>query len=96
MLNYIFQILPILLAVVAILACSYRASKDRRKTDRAAMFMSMLASAMLIIAQTSWWVTYAIQGDLLGTDFANTIWTIFNSLVMFIFILTAHPWRDYD
>jgi len=96
MVNYFFQIVPIVLAIVSVLACSYRASKDRRKSDRIAMLLSMIASILLIIAQTSWWVTYAIEGDLLGTVFANHVWTIFNSLVMIIFIIKAQPWRTYD
>lgn len=96
MINYFFQILPILLAIVSAVACSYRISKDRRRTDRLAMLLAMIASLMLIVAQTSWWVTYTIEGNLLGTVFANHVWTVFNSLTMIIFIIKAQPWRKYD
>jgi len=96
MLNYFFQIVPIILGVIAVLACSYRATKDRRRSDRIAMLLSMVASLIMIVAQTSWWVTYAIEGNLLGTVFANHLWTVFNSLVMIIFIISAQPWRKYD
>ena len=94
MINYFFQILPIILAVIAIISCSYRFSKERRKYDRYAMLLSIISSFIMIIAQTSWWVTYAIEGNLMGTIFANNLWTIFNSLIMVCLILLAHPWRS--
>lgn len=57
------------------------------------MFMSTIAALLLIVAQTSWWVSYMIEGNLLGTNFANNIWAIFNSLSMICLIMYAAPWR---
>ena len=93
MVNYFFQIVPIFLAVIASISCSIRFARDRRKQDRLAMLVAVVCSILMIVAQTSWWVTYAIEGNLLGTVFANNIWTIFNSLIMICLILIAHPWR---
>lgn len=93
MINYFFQLSPVILAIIAAISCSYRFAKDRRKHDRLAMLLSVVSSLLLIVAQTSWWVTYAIEGNLLGTVFANNIWTVFNSLIMICLILFAQPWR---
>ena len=54
------------------------------------MALAVIASLMLIVAQTSWWASYVLQGDLDGTGFANVLWAIFNSLTMAIFILMAY------
>jgi len=94
MLNYILQILPIGLAIIAVISCSIRFHKDRRKHDRLAMLLSVVSSILLIVAQTSWWVTYAIEGNLMGTVFANHVWTVFNSLIMVCLIMFAQPWRQ--
>lgn len=93
MINYFFQILPIALAFISVFACASRFAKDRRRHDRFAMILAIVCSLLLIIAQTSWWVSYAIQGNLLGTEFSNVVWTIFNSLIMICLIILAQPWR---
>ncbi len=93
MLPYIFEILPIILAVIASISCAIRFSRDRRVHDRLAMLIAIISSILMIVAQTSWWVTYAIDGNLMGTTFANGVWTVFNSLSMLCLILFAQPWR---
>jgi len=93
-LNYFFQLLPVILACIAAVACSMRFARDRRKHDRVAMFIAALSSVLLVIAQTSWWSSYILQGSLKGTEFANFLWTIFNTLTMVSFILIAQPRRN--
>ena len=93
MLLHFFQLLPIILAVIAGVSCSIRFARDRRKHDRWAMVLAVISSVLLIVAQTSWWATYVLDGNLLGTVFANNVWTVFNSLVMICLIMMAHPWR---
>jgi hypothetical protein len=93
MMQHLFQILPIVLACVAAVACSVRFGRGRRHHDRLAMALATLSSVLLIVAQTSWWTTYLIEHSLQGTEFANAIWTIFNSTTMVTFILMAQPWR---
>ena len=93
LLQHFFQILPIILACTAAVVCSIRYSSDRRKSDRTTMLLSVLSSVLLIVAQTSWWATYLIENSLQGTVFANYIWTVFNSLVMLTFIISANPLR---
>jgi len=89
-LNSIFNFLPIVLAVIAAIMCTRRFHEDRRKHDRATMAMAVVSCMLLVLAQTSWWTTYIIEGNLMGTWFANTVWTIFNTLVMSTFILISY------
>jgi len=93
MLNYLFQLLPIVLAIIAAISCSYRYTQDRRKYDRWAMLLAVLSSILLIVAQTSWWATYILNNSLQGTELANFIWTAFNSLVMICLIMISRPWQ---
>lgn len=92
MFNFI-EFIPIILAIIAAISCSYRFKHCRRSSDKISMFFATLAALLLIIAQTSWWVSYIIEGDLLGTKFANNIWTIFDSLIMICLIVYSQPWR---
>lgn len=82
--------LPIILALLAIFACSIRLKFDRRNDFKTVMVLCMIAAALMLTAQTSWWQTRFI-GNLDGEAWANEIWTIFNSLTMIIFILVAIP-----
>lgn len=93
MLNYIFQILPIILAAIAAVSCAKRFAIDRRRHDRIGMIFGTISAVILIIAQTSWWATYAINGSLQGTEFANFLWTVFNNTIMICLIFMAKPWR---
>lgn len=93
MIPHIFELIPILLAIIAAFSCSYRFKYYRRTHDRIAMLISTITSLLLIIAQTSWWVSSILDGNLLGTTFANHIWVIFDSLAMICLIMYAQPWR---
>lgn len=85
------ELLPIFLAVVAIVLCSYRIRNVRRHADLLVYGLSIIGSILLIVAQSSWWVSFVIQGDLIGTWFANQVWLLFNTLMMLMVIINAYP-----
>jgi hypothetical protein len=91
--NHFFQLLPVFLACIASVTCARRFNTGRRKQDKLVMALATVCSLMLIIAQTSWWTTYIVDGNLLGTVFANTIWTIFNTLIMVTLIIVSDPFK---
>ncbi len=88
---YILDTIPILLAIVAIFVSSIKLMNIRRKSDYMICSFSIVASLLLIFAQTSWWVSVVIDNDLAGTDFSNKLWFMFNTLVMLILILNNSP-----
>ena len=87
LLKSMFELLPVALAVLVIASCALRfqAVPEGRLT----MGLAMLAATLLIVAQTSWWTSSVLSGDFKGTWFANAIWTIFNTLVMLVFLLMS-------
>lgn len=89
MTQYIFELIPLLLAIIAIAVCAMRLRNDRRRTTRTKMILSIVSAVLLIVAQSSWVNSYLINGNLLGTVFADYVWTFFNSLVMSSFIYSA-------
>ena len=91
----IFEAIPIILACYAALICAKQYINDRRKQHKRLMLLGIICALLLIIAQTSWYVTYVVQGNLLGTVFSDQIWTIFNSLTMLAFIMLAHGGTKY-
>lgn len=93
MLEYVFELVPVVLALVAAVTCASRYSRERRRSDRIVMVLGVVCSILLIFAQTSWWTSYVLQGNLVGTKIANVIWTVFNTLVMISFILASLPRR---
>lgn len=52
--------------------------------------MAVVASILMLTAQVSWSWSIFIQNNLLGTEFANIVWTVFNTLTMLTFIYAAH------
>lgn len=85
MANFI-ELLPITLGIVAIIINSLSIMNYRRKSDRIRSILSIIASILLIIAQTSWYVSNSIMGLPYDISWADNIWTVFNILVMIIFI----------
>ena len=86
----IFESMPIILACYSSIICAKQYVLDRRKHNRRVLLLGVICSILLIIAQTSWYVTYVVNGNLVGTGFANQIWAVFNSLTMIAFIVLAH------
>jgi phosphatidylserine synthase len=71
MFQYAFQGIPLVLALVAILACVFRYRSEDRTVVRLQMVLHIVAAVLLVVAQSSWWRSYLIEGSLLGTVFAN-------------------------
>ena len=82
----LIELLPIILGIIAIIINSLSVVNYRRKSDRIRSVLSILASILLIIAQTSWYVSNIIMGLPYDISWADNIWTVFNTLVMIIFI----------
>ena len=82
----LFELLPLGLAVVAIVLCFQRATTARRHQDKVVLVMALGCCLLLLFAQSSWWISLIVAHSLEGTSWANYIWTIFNSLVMATFI----------
>lgn len=89
----LFETLPVVLAIVATVLCAIRYSAERRGRDRLVMALAVVCALLLIVGQLSWWVSYLLMHDNLGTYFANLIWTAFNCLMMTLLILLAAPRR---
>lgn len=87
----LFEILPIVLGFVAIFSCARRVMTEKTSKKRLEFFGMFVCAGLLIVAQTSWTWSYLIQHSLLGTEFADVVWTSFNVGVMSVFILTS--WR---
>lgn len=86
----IFEFTPIVLALVSIYFCTIKFSGTNRRIERIILCMGVLASVIMIVAQMSWFTTVVVQHNLIGSWFANKLWTIFNSLVMVILITFAY------
>lgn len=87
-LHLFFEMLPVILAFIAIFVCAKQAITTRRIRDRQVYVGMVICSTLLITAQTSWTYTL-LQGLTEGTFLANMVWTVFNSAVMITFILST-------
>lgn len=90
----VWEVLPISLAFAVIFYCGFRALVTNNKNVLRDSAMSMIAAAIMMAAQVSWTWTVFIKNDLLGTEAANILWTLFNSIVMLKFLYTAYWNRD--
>ena len=85
------DIIPILLAIVAIFVSSIKLVNIRRKSDYIVCTLSIIGAILLIFAQTSWWVSVVIDNNLEGTWLSNKVWLMFNTIMMIILILNNTP-----
>ena len=95
-LKALFEALPIMLAVMAVILAFRAYPKQRRGTDRATMVLIILASALLVTAQTSWWHTVLVLQTSVGEDFANVLWTLFNITTTCTFVVVSAGHHDPD
>lgn len=93
MIQHIFELLPVGLALVAAVMCAAKFKLAKDTTDRVVLGIGVACACLLIVAQTSWWGSNLLLGDLEGTVWANHVWTVFNSLVMVGFIAFARGRR---
>lgn len=88
---HIVELVPLLLAFPAVFYAGTRYAKLRRLRDKVINAMSIGCAVLLIVAQTSWYTTTVILNRLEDAVYINTVWTVFNSLVMVLIILISLP-----
>lgn len=84
----LYEALPVVLAMAAIFSCTHKAITTRRAHDRNIYVGMIICAALLITAQSSWTYTM-LHGLSEGTDFANILWSLFNSATMSVFIMAS-------
>lgn len=82
---FYFDIIPVILAIVALFVMGNTYSKARRSSDKVSIFLSSIACIILIIAQTGWQYSVYVLNDIQGTAWANYARSTFNILVTVIF-----------
>ena len=88
-----FEAVPIFAALIAIVICGKRAILTSSHTVRVSSTLATASATLMIAAQVSWSWTLFIKGDVMGTELANIMWTVFNTMVMVTFAYTAQ-WRE--
>ena len=91
MLAHVFEFIPIIMALAALLACGFRANNTTNPAARNLMVIGVVSATLLLITQTSWWVTHVIEGGTSDDEpkFISFLWTIFNTIVMLAFVYAA-------
>ena len=92
--QHIFELFPVVLAAVSVLLCGLRYHSECNRRVKTIMIFGGAASGLLIFAQTSWWASFVLEDSLVGTVFADYVWTGFNTLVMVNFIYNAVSKHD--
>lgn len=87
----LFELVPIALSILATILVFQKAKSTRRDHDRSVMVLAFMSCVMLLVAQSSWWVTVVVDGSLEGTGWADVVWTLFNSTVMLTYIKMSLP-----
>jgi uncharacterized membrane protein len=85
----IFEFIPVVLAIIAI---PNLLSTLRQGRSKNLVLSALAACVILIIAQTGWIQAQLSQNTLAWTLF-DKLWTVFNALVMYIFIMWSSKVR---
>ena len=81
-LRTIFEFIPLILAVVAVVGLAFVLHNPRRMIDQCVLVVALLSSLLLIIAQSNW-IQSLFAGLDTGSPFVEYVWTAFNISVMF-------------
>lgn len=85
----IVDLLPVFLAVIAIISLAKSYNHYRRTIDRFIAILASISASVMLVAQLSWWSSHIFEGRIVDLLFANYLWTVFNTLTMIVFILFA-------
>lgn len=88
------ELIPVILAIIALLHVGQLYRNSRRSSDRAASILAAIACCILIIVKlSSWWSTH-IQHESINFIAARA-WTLFDTIVMMmIMIRTTREHND--
>jgi len=96
MTRFWFELAPVFLAVGAAALCAVRASIEAGRL-RWFFTIATVSCVLLILAQTSWWSVLVFElkevVPYVDDDIANMVWTLFNTLTMIAFIISAYDRR---
>lgn len=84
----LFESLPILLAVLSIFYSARKVLITKCSKERKTFLLFILTAILLVLAQSSW-AWSAVNNNTIGHLWADNVWTIFNSLVMYVHITLA-------
>ena len=79
----IFEFIPVVLAIIAI---PNLLSTLRQGRSKNLVLSALAACVILIIAQTGW-IQAQLSHNTLAWTLFDKLWTVFNALVMYIFIM---------
>ena len=83
----ILEILPIILAIVAIITSARGFKEADTKIGKVGNLLGIICALTLIVAQSSWFTAMFILNQQDDTWIANTIWAVFNSMTMIMVII---------
>jgi hypothetical protein len=84
----LFEILPILLAVLGTATSLERSWNAKRAADRVFFSLATICCVLLSLAQTSWFMTL-LSGMKFDTPATEITWTVFNTLTAVTFIYAS-------
>ena len=94
--RYVLESLPMMLAILVFMASILRFGIATTYEGRIALVWTGVNAALLMLAQASWWKSYLIDSDLIGTDWSNHLWTVFNTSVMSLCLyMLLVPFRKF-
>jgi hypothetical protein len=86
----LLEVLPLVAALASLALVSKALMFAQDNHIRLLCAMALCCTVTMMFAQVSWSWTFLIKGDLLGTDFANVLWALFNFWTMVTFAYAAH------
>lgn len=81
-----FEAIPLVIAFVTVILSIFRGVTSADQYCKNTSWLFLTSAVLLIFAQSSWSWTLFIKHDILGTDSANVIWTLFNTIAMYSMI----------
>jgi hypothetical protein len=88
--------IPLILAIIAIFVSASKYEYAKSKTDQARLLAGIFVSIIMIITQTSFFVTADILSNSDDISFASKLWILFDIIVMLLIIFYPVNKNDSD
>lgn len=84
------EALPLMAALVSLMLVGKTLVLSHNRHVQVLCVMALCCTMTMMVAQVSWAWTYLIQGEQIGTEFADILWSLFNFWTMVTFAYAAH------
>lgn len=92
--HFVLDMLPVALGIWVLIRSATVFKVIKSKVLKLYTLGTFIGAFALVVAQTSWWISYALNNSSEGAVFSNLLWTAFNCLMMALSLVMINEYKN--